>query len=53
MEKIEDDISTEINKKRILRRLEDQDIFPTTGTEQILEAVNLIQLQGSTFLCST
>lgn len=53
MQKIEDDISTGINEKRIPWRCEDQNIFPSTRTEQILEATNLKQLQGSTFKCNT
>lgn len=53
MQRIEDDISTEINEKRILQRLEEQGIFPSTRTEPIIEATNLKQLQRSTFLCST
>jgi len=53
MQRIEDDISTEINEKRILQRLEEHGIFPSTRTEPIIESTNLKQLQRSTFLCST
>ena len=48
MWKVEDDISEEINEKRILQRLEEQGIFPRI----ILEAANLKQVQGSIFLCN-
>lgn len=46
---IKDDISEEINEKRILQRLEEQGIFPRI----ILDAANLKQVQGSIFLHNT
>lgn len=53
MQKIENDIRTEINEKRIPWRCEDQNIILSTRNEQILEATHFKQLQGSTFICNT